>query len=72
MIIEKFLAVSMIALGLTTTDPMGQAGRSRRRRTMRSFRRRVRWLRQHLDRRAGAVGEVAEPSAPESRSAGGE
>ena len=71
-IIEKFLAVSMIALGITAGGPMAEAGRNRRRRTMRSFRRRVRWLRQHLEREAGTVSEVTGSSLPDRHSAGGE
>ena len=71
-IIEKFLAVSMIALGITAGGPMAEAGRNRRRRTMRSFRRRVRWLRQHLERGSGTASEVAEPTLPERASTGGE
>jgi hypothetical protein len=66
MVIEKFLALSMIALGLAASaaDPLQpQAARPAR-----GGRRRVRWLRQHLPPRGSAGSPRAPRPASEEKS----
>jgi hypothetical protein len=58
MVIEKFLAISAIALGLTTQRKPTVAGIAREFRGGEpKTRRRARWLRQNLGRRPGARGD---------------
>jgi len=53
MVIEKFLALSMIAFGLSASAAEMPPVEQTRQGAGRGARRRVRWLRQHLNRRSG-------------------
>jgi hypothetical protein len=60
MVIEKFLAISMIALGLAAQHRTAMADIAQEiRGGARSTRRRVRWLRQNMGRRPGRSGGQA-------------